>query len=214
MWHLFSQPARSLQPRTAFDVSCAAIEQFLFGEKVEHRAGLPASNLWEAESGGDLWSAVSRSELNEVPGNGPTSESPQKFPVNTPAPCLPFPLFQASALNHEFSCSPFQFLSPLHSAGIARPQHVHLRRGAPQPQEWLRETSFWSRMYVEYSGCKPVAIYQPVTLKSHQPPVVHSCIQQTFSEHILCAMPCVRRSQGQSNEQMPAPTLLPQEDGI
>lgn len=102
--HLFLHPACGRQSRIAFGISSLATETFLFGEKVEYRADLPPSSLWAVESGGDLWSAVSRSELNEVPGNGPTPESPQKFPVNTPALCLPFPLLQASPLNHEFPC--------------------------------------------------------------------------------------------------------------
>lgn len=122
--HLNSYSTYSLNLHVAFrqelPLTCPVLllNIFSLGKKIQHRVGLLASILWEVESGGDLWSAVSRSELNEVPGNEPTPESPQKFPVNTPALCLPSPLPQASSLNHEFPCSLFHSFFPLRSASI------------------------------------------------------------------------------------------------
>ena len=67
---------------------------------------LTASCSWAFGSEGDLWSTVSRSELNEVPDHEPTPGSPQEFPVKLPPPplCVPFPVLPASPLNHRFPC--------------------------------------------------------------------------------------------------------------
>ena len=70
------------------------------------RGELTASCSWAFGSGGDLWSIVSRSELNEAPDQEPTPGSPQEFPVKLPPPplCVPFPALPASPLNHRFPC--------------------------------------------------------------------------------------------------------------
>lgn len=59
-----------------------SLVNFFFGGRTYSigLASLPPSSPWAFESEGDLWSAVSSSELNEVPDNGPPP---------TPAPPIP-----------------------------------------------------------------------------------------------------------------------------
>ena len=69
---------------------------------------LTASCSWAFGSGGDLWSTVSRSELNEAPDQEPTPGSPQEFPVKLPPPplCVHFLPFQPHLWITDFPASP------------------------------------------------------------------------------------------------------------
>lgn len=86
--HLHSYSIYSLNPYVAFSqelpLTCpvSLLNTSLLGEHVQYSLGLLPSSPWAFGSGGDLWSAVSRSEVNEVPDNGATPGSPQEFPVN------------------------------------------------------------------------------------------------------------------------------------